>query len=921
MFAALEKRIARPISGKGGKNQNYKNRMNSTVSWLAAVTVAIACVSQPARGQITTQHSFSNSPDGANPLRLTAANGTLFGVTTGGGANHAGTLFTFNPTSLGFSTFYSFPGSINAGFVPNNLLVSGNQIYGTGQMAGNNGVGVVYAVGTNGTGYITLHTFLTNNSDGQNPAGSLVLSGGSLYGTTAYGGTHDNGTVFKINPDGSGYSVLHSFSNTPDGSQPQSELVSDGTRLYGTTYQGGANNYGMIFAINPDGTGFTTLHSFANAPEPMYPYGGLVFNNGVLYGSGSGGGANNTGAIFSLNTDGSGFRTLYSFSASGGNADGEEPEATLTLNGGLLYGTAVSGGSSGGGTIFMLHTDGSGFSVIGNFAYSSASGADPIGGVIWLDTALWGTTFNGGLGGVGTFFDVAFQAPAITQQPQNETVPAGGSASFTTAATGTAPLSYQWYFNNTPLAGQNSSGLALASAGSGQAGSYTVVVTNLYGSATSSAALLTVVSPTSPVITQQPQNATGTNGDAAAFTVEASGSAPLYYQWYFETSTLISGATGATLTLSPVSPSMAGSYSVVVSNSAGSVTSTPAQLTVVAALLPPAITQQPQTVAVTNGYTATFTSAASGVAPLYYQWYFNTNTALAGATNAILSLPFVAASQAGYYNVVVSDSGGSASSLAAKLTVISTKPIIVGQPQPISATNGEAVSFTVVAAGAAPLKYQWYTNSVTAAHGQRGATNSTLALTASAALAQEYLVVVTNSLGRATSSPALLSVVTKPVITLNPVGLTVINGEPSSFTAAAVGAGALSYQWLFHTNVLVPGATNTSLAFTNTYSTLAGYYALRATNTFGSVTSSYALLTVQTQLNFLSFNFDRADGSPSFVLANAVGSTNRLWGSSNLARAWFPVATNVMAANGLWFFTDTSSALSNSVRLYRFSTP
>jgi hypothetical protein len=269
----------------------------------------------------------------------------------------------------------------------------------------------------------------------------------------------------------------------------------------------------------------------------------------------------------------------------------------------------------------------------------------------------------------------------------------------------------------------------------------------------------------------------------------------------------------------------------------------------------------------------------------------------------------------------VSNSGGSVTSSAARLTVVSTKPILFGQPQPLSATNGEPVSFSVVAAGQAPLKYQWYTNRVTAAFAVAGGTNSTLVLVATNPLAQNFLVLITNSLGKATSSPALLSIITKPVITLDPASVTVTNGEPSGFAAAATGAGSLSYQWLFHTNVLVPGATAASLAFTNTYSSLAGYYAMRVTNSYGSVTSTYALLTVITQLNFLAFNLSRGNGSASFALANAVGSTNRLWASSNLARPWLPIATNVMATNGLWFYSDTNSARSNNVRLYRLSTP
>jgi uncharacterized repeat protein (TIGR03803 family) len=882
----------------------------------------MSCVSRPAGAQVTTQHSFTNTPDGAHPLRLAPANGLLFGVTTGGGTNGNGSIFTFNTNGSTYLTIFGFPGAFNVSIAPNNLLVSGNIIYGTAQSGGTNGVGLVYAVGTSGAGFVPLYNFGGNTNDGQYPAGALVLSGGALYGTTVFGGTNGSGTVFKISTNGSGYSILHSFADSPDGAEPESELVSDGSNLYGTTSAGGTNGNGTVFALHTNGTGFTILCSFTNSPEPTIPYGGLVLSNGILYGTGSAGGTNNNGAIFAMNTNGTGFKNLYSFSASAGNTDGESPEATLTLSGGALYGTAISGGG-GGGTIFMINTDGTGFSAISNFTNSSASGAEPFGGVIWFGNALWGTTYNNGTGGFGTLFDLPLLAPAITQQPQNDTVTNGNTATFASVASGTSPLFYQWYFNtNTPVAGGTGPILTLSPATTNSAGYYTVVVTNQYGSATSAPAELTVIGPVSaPVITQQPQNDTVTNGDAATFTSVASGTSPLFYQWYFNTNTPISGGTGPSLTLSTATTNSAGYYAVVVTNLAGGVTSAPAKLTVIVPLSLPVITQQPLSITVTNGYGAAFTNVASGAGPLFYQWYFNTNTPLVGGTNAILVISFVATNQAGFYTVAVSDSAGSVTSSPARLAVISTKPIIFGEPQPVSATNGAAVSFSVVAAGQALLKYQWYTNSVTAADAVRGGTNSTLAFTATNTLAQNYLVVVTNTLGKATSSPALLTVVTRPVITLNPVSVAVANGDPVSLSSAATGPGILSYQWLFHTNSLVAGATNTSLAFTNAYSTLAGYYAMRVTNNYGATTSSYALLTVRTQLNFLSFNFSSASGSASFALANAVGSTNRLWASSNLARAWFPIATNVLATNGLWFYTDPNTARTNAVRLYRFSTP
>jgi uncharacterized repeat protein (TIGR03803 family) len=853
--------------------------------------------------------------------------------------------------------------------------------------------------------------------DGYQPQGGLILSGNTLYGTTYDGGTNlYYGTIFKINTDGSGYAILHSFTNTPDGELPQNELVLSGNMLYGATTYGGTNGFGMIFAIDTTGNNYSVLHSFAGAPEPSYPVGGLVLNAGMLYGTGSSGGTNTAGGIFAISTNGSGFRNLYDFSAyvSSTNTDGKVPEASLTFSGGYLYGTTKSGGGAAGGTLFLINTNGTGFTVLNAFVDNADSGWAPTASPIRVGNSLWGTTAQGGASTYGTLYRLPLPAiteqpqsatvtntspasfsvtaaddqpiryqwyfntntllagqttniltlasatngnkgtytvvvsdslasvtsspavllvivpgvkPAITQNPQNVTVVSGSPASFTNTATGTEPLSYTWYYNtNTPVSsGQDETVYTIPSASSGDGGYYSVIVTNLYGSATSTAALLTVNSGTKPTITQPPQNFTVTNGLTATFTNIASGTAPLFYEWYFNTNTPKgSGTDDTVLTVSSVTTNDAGYYQAIVTNLYGSVTSTPALLTVIVPTSKPVITQQPQNYSVTNGYNATFTNVASGTAPLYYQWYFNANMAIVGGTNAILAVTFVTTNQAGYYTVVASNIAGSTTSSPALLTVIGTRPIIFVQPQSTTTNNGNPFSFTVTAAGQPPLGYQWYTNLVLGAYAQRGQTNSIYTnASASDSIQGYYLVVITNSLGKATSSPALLTVLTKPVMMLQPQSVVVTNGNPVTFTSSAMGAGLLSFQWYFRTNTAVAGATNTSLTFTNASTGLAGAYAVRVSNTFGAVTSSYALLIVSNGINFLSFNLNPANGSASFAVANAVGSANRLWATTNLAvpADWRVIASDTMGASGLWFYTDTNSATTNAALFYRFSSP
>jgi hypothetical protein len=173
--------------------------------------------------------------------------------------------------------------------------------------------------------------------------------------------------------------------------------------------------------------------------------------------------------------------------------------------------------------------------------------------------------------------------PAITTQPSNQMAVLGSNASFTVTATGTTPFVYQWAFNGTNLAGASAATLFLTNVAPTQAGDYAVVITNVAGSATSSVASLTVLVP--PAITTQPSNQMAIVGTGAGFTVTATGTTPFVYQWAFD-GTNLPGATAATLLLTNVAPAEAGSYAVVITNAAGSVTSLVASLTVLPAGAP-----------------------------------------------------------------------------------------------------------------------------------------------------------------------------------------------------------------------------------------------------------------------------------------------------------------------------------------------
>ena len=268
--------------------------------------------------------------------------------------------------------------------------------------------------------------------------------------------------------------------------------------------------------------------------------------------------------------------------------------------------------------------------------------------------------------------------------------------------------------------------------------------------------LLTALTP--PSITNQPAPVTVLVSNSATFTVGAGGTAPLAYQWRLNTTTNVLNATNASLTITNVQATNAGNYTVVVTNSFGSVTSSPAALTV---NFPPGITNQPTPVSVVVSNSATFTVGVSGTAPLAYQWRLNTTTNLLGATNFSLTITNAQATNAGNYTVVITNSFGSITSSPAALTV-NFPPFITNQPASQSVLVGSNAAFAVGAGGTSPRAQQWKFNATTLA----GATNSSLSVNnAQPTNAGNYTVVITNSFGSITSSAASLTVVTAPQLT------------------------------------------------------------------------------------------------------------------------------------------------------------
>ena len=275
-------------------------------------------------------------------------------------------------------------------------------------------------------------------------------------------------------------------------------------------------------------------------------------------------------------------------------------------------------------------------------------------------------------GGFQSFLLKGDGRPCLTVQPPSQTVAAGANVSYAAMAAGNPPLSYQWKLDGAEIPGATASVLCLTNLQFGGSGQYAVLVSNALGSVTSSNAMLTILSP--PVISQQPSDQTAIAGAPVTFTVQAAGSAPLAYQWSFNSAS-IPGATQSSYSIAAAHPTNAGIYSAVVSNAYGTAPSSSALLAVI---LPPAITTQPSSQSAAVGGNASFSVQADSATPLNYQWYYGQTNLLAGADEAALSLTNVQPAQAGDYFVVVNNIAGSATSTLATLTVLMPTNILSG---------------------------------------------------------------------------------------------------------------------------------------------------------------------------------------------------------------------------------------------------
>ena len=461
-----------------------------------------------------------------------------------------------------------------------------NKLYGLTTSGGANGLGVIYSTDVDGTNLQVLHNFLT--ADGSEPFSSMVLAtNGKLYGTTYYGGLNGDGVIFEFDPSDNTYTKKKDFNSAVNGDSPIGKLVEVNNLLYGTASFGGTNNKGVIFTYDYTNNVRTVIHEFAGTDGQQVET-GMTYANGLLYGLTSIGGANGYGVIYTIDPSDNSFMKINDLTSSFGSYSNSQFELG---DSGLLYAITGLGGTSNGGTIFSLDpTDNSttliknldyttGYSSLGGFtkafngklyAVGRKGGSSGDGALFVLDTEtntvtklinfggdkgnqpssklhlssngnLYGTTKSGGANGMGTLFEYnpydnvftklldfddtngasplvnslteVFETnlPVITAEPEVSLTPCKGETLELMIFASGPNLTYQWTKDGEGITGATSSIYIIENIDYTYNATYKCRVSNSYGTITSSAINVITINP--PSVNFDPLDAV-TYGDA-----------------------------------------------------------------------------------------------------------------------------------------------------------------------------------------------------------------------------------------------------------------------------------------------------------------------------------------------------------------------------------------------------------------------
>lgn len=360
-----------------------------------------------ATASVTVLHSFgSSATDGAIPqYDLEVVGSTLFGTTVLGGTEGLGTLFSLDTSDISYSVLHEFDSAGFASYLPVGApRTSGSRLIGATTFGGENDEGTIYEINFDGTGFNQLHDFDSFDGVAGLPEAGVATSGGIVYGLAGYSAEIGLGAVYAFDTNTSAITSLHDFSSSGnEGSLFHLPLLPVGNTLFGVATFDGANGQGSVFKLSTSGTGFEILHEFGNAPnDGNSPSSALTLVGNTLFGVAVNGGVADGGVIYKIDQDGSNYSVVHYFSVS--SADGVEPVGHLIEFESRLYGVTASGGEAQAGSIYSIATDGTGYQLHHVFQGGTAEGEFPTGALVNHGQLLYGLTQAGGTNGEGTIF-------------------------------------------------------------------------------------------------------------------------------------------------------------------------------------------------------------------------------------------------------------------------------------------------------------------------------------------------------------------------------------------------------------------------------------------------------------------------------------------------------------------------------------
>ncbi|MEA3497094.1 MAG: immunoglobulin domain-containing protein, partial [Bacteroidota bacterium] len=424
------------------------------------------------------------------------------------------------------------------------------------------------------------------------------------------------------------------------------------------------------------------------------------------------------------------------------------------------------------------------------------------------------------------------QAPSITTQPSNAIICSGSTANFSLTASGTSPITYQWYGNNGLINGATNNSYSINNADTSNTGSYYCIVTNSCGVDQSLTKTLTV--QTAPDISSQTSNTTKCENASVAFNVNANGSSPISYQWYFDNSQ-ISGATNNFYSIGLLSTSDAGQYYCKVSNTCGINQSNNISLTVKTY---PDITTNTSSTSRCEGQSMTFSVSATGSSPISYQWYNNSGS-ISSATNNLYDINVVDTNDEQSYYCIATNICGNDQSKNIALSV-NTKPDVNTYTDTTTICVNDNLILNITANSSVNVSYEWYHNSTKIPN----AINSFYLINyAQESDSGEYICEASNICGTTASSKMT-------VLTNNPITIISESGDSSkcvdeqmSFEVTVSGTAPISYQWFYNSDTIT-GATAASYLINEIVLNDAGNYYCKISNPCGTVTSTTKHLSV-----------------------------------------------------------------------------